>query len=167
MYFPEFSTRISIFHGNGCASSTHIPCTLPTADHRRPKPQNLRAHAVVGLPMRRSSDLTLRRVSVNTIINIFDNRLQDPRPFCAHAHNKKSMADDVTSKTPPDPEAIKSKKESEEESKQKLPPPPEKPLPGDCCGSGCVRCVWDVYYEELEDYNKLCESDSKPKSTPS
>jgi hypothetical protein len=77
------------------------------------------------------------------------------------------MADDVTSKAPPDPEAIKSKKESEEESKQKLPPPPEKPLPGDCCGSGCVRCVWDVYYEELEDYNKLCESDSKPKFTPS
>jgi hypothetical protein len=31
--------------------------------------------------------------------------------------------------------------------------PPEKPLPGDCCGSGCVRCVWDVYYEELEVYN--------------
>ncbi|KAG9441773.1 hypothetical protein H6P81_017627 [Aristolochia fimbriata] len=43
--------------------------------------------------------------------------------------------------------------------------PPEKPLPGDCCGSGCVRCVWDVYYEELEEYNnrrkKKDESDSK------
>ncbi|KAJ3692756.1 hypothetical protein LUZ60_011851 [Juncus effusus] len=42
--------------------------------------------------------------------------------------------------------------------------PPEKPLAGDCCGSGCVRCVWDVYYEELEDYNKklalLSPSDS-------
>ncbi|KAJ0746520.1 putative oxidoreductase-like protein [Helianthus annuus] len=26
----------------------------------------------------------------------------------------------------------------------------EKPLPGDCCGSGCcVRCFWDVYYDEL------------------
>ncbi|XP_059440690.1 UPF0651 protein P31B10.02, mitochondrial [Corylus avellana] len=140
---------------------------LPTADHRRPKPKNVRAHVDVGLPMRRTSDLTLRRVSANTIINIFNNRLQDPRPFCAHAHNKKSMADEVTSKTPPDPEAIKNKKESEEESKQKLPPPPEKPLPGDCCGSGCVRCVWDLYYEELEDYNNLCESDSKPKSTTS
>nr|DAD40385.1 TPA_asm: hypothetical protein HUJ06_014708 [Nelumbo nucifera] len=32
-------------------------------------------------------------------------------------------------------------------------PPPEKPLLGDCCGSGCIRCVWDVYHEELEDYN--------------
>jgi Oxidoreductase-like protein, N-terminal len=36
--------------------------------------------------------------------------------------------------------------------------PPEKPLPGDCCGSGCVRCVWDVYYEELEAYNKSLAS---------
>jgi hypothetical protein len=77
------------------------------------------------------------------------------------------MADEVTSKTPPDPDAVKNKKESEEESKQKLPPPPEKPLPGDCCGSGCVRCVWDMYYEELEEYNKLCESDSKPQSASS
>ncbi|MBA0608249.1 hypothetical protein Godav_020489 [Gossypium davidsonii] len=43
---------------------------------------------------------------------------------------------------------------------QPPPPPPEKPEPGDCCGSGCVRCVWDVYYEELEAYNKLYKSDS-------
>lgn len=35
------------------------------------------------------------------------------------------------------------------------PPPPEKPLTDDCCGSGCDRCVWDIYYEELEAYNKL------------
>lgn len=54
------------------------------------------------------------------------------------------------------------KKEKEKEKIVKLPPPPEKPLPGDCCGSGCVRCVWDVYYEELEDYNKLCEKGSAP-----
>ncbi|CAL1389839.1 unnamed protein product [Linum trigynum] len=48
-------------------------------------------------------------------------------------------------------------KEEQEKRKEKAippPPPPEKPEPGDCCGSGCVRCVWDVYYEELEDYNK-------------
>ncbi|CAL1403304.1 unnamed protein product [Linum trigynum] len=48
-------------------------------------------------------------------------------------------------------------KEEQEQTKEKAippPPPPEKPEPGDCCGSGCVRCVWDVYYEELEDYNK-------------
>ncbi|KAG1360592.1 hypothetical protein COCNU_09G000550 [Cocos nucifera] len=38
--------------------------------------------------------------------------------------------------------------------------PPEKPLPGDCCGSGCVRCVWDIYYEELDAYNKALSSQS-------
>ncbi|GMI86383.1 hypothetical protein HRI_002307600 [Hibiscus trionum] len=48
-----------------------------------------------------------------------------------------------------------------EELAKEIPPPPEKPEPGDCCGSGCVRCVWDVYYEELEAYNKLYKSDSK------
>ncbi|GFQ03944.1 hypothetical protein PHJA_002538200 [Phtheirospermum japonicum] len=42
-----------------------------------------------------------------------------------------------------------------EKTTQPIPPPPEKPLPGDCCGSGCIRCVWDVYYEELEEYNRL------------
>ncbi|XP_058093495.1 uncharacterized protein LOC131239681 [Magnolia sinica] len=45
---------------------------------------------------------------------------------------------------------IEKKKKEEDEVEES---PPEKPLPGDCCGSGCVRCVWDLYYEELEDYN--------------
>lgn len=44
---------------------------------------------------------------------------------------------------------------NQEKSKITIPPPPEKPLPDDCCGSGCVRCVWDIYYDELEEYNKL------------
>lgn len=35
-----------------------------------------------------------------------------------------------------------------------MPEPPEKPLPGDCCGSGCVRCVWDIYFDELDAYDK-------------
>ena len=30
-----------------------------------------------------------------------------------------------------------------------LPPKPEPPDPGDCCGSGCPRCVLDVYDEQL------------------
>jgi len=30
------------------------------------------------------------------------------------------------------------------------PLPPEKPDPGDCCGGGCVRCVFDVYEDALE-----------------
>lgn len=29
---------------------------------------------------------------------------------------------------------------------------PQEPLPEACCGSGCERCVWDVYYEALEKY---------------
>ena len=64
-------------------------------------------------------------------------------------------------------ESMVMSKQGEEESKKKTapappppPPPPEKPEPGDCCGSGCVRCVWDVYYEELEEYDKLYKSDS-------
>jgi hypothetical protein len=26
-----------------------------------------------------------------------------------------------------------------------LPPEPERPLPGDCCDSGCAVCVMDLY----------------------
>ncbi|MFS7925867.1 putative Oxidoreductase-like domain-containing protein [Helianthus anomalus] len=36
-----------------------------------------------------------------------------------------------------------------------IPPPLEKSLPGDCCGSSCVRRIWDVYYDELEEYSKI------------
>lgn len=32
------------------------------------------------------------------------------------------------------------------------PRPPEKPLPGDCCDSGCAVCVNDAYQVELDDY---------------
>ena len=40
------------------------------------------------------------------------------------------------------------------------PPPrePEKPLPSDCCESGCPICVFDMYAEELAAYRqKLAE----------
>jgi len=29
---------------------------------------------------------------------------------------------------------------------------PEPPDPGDCCGGGCVRCVFDVYEDAMERY---------------
>ena len=32
------------------------------------------------------------------------------------------------------------------------PIPPEKPLPTDCCDSGCAVCVNDAYAEELAHY---------------
>ena len=30
------------------------------------------------------------------------------------------------------------------------PVPPEPPDPGDCCGGGCVKCVFDVHEDALE-----------------
>ncbi|CAF2136338.1 hypothetical protein HID58_004506 [Brassica napus] len=53
---------------------------------------------------------------------------------------------------------VEEKKDKDKKEEVSLPPPPEKPEAGDCCGSGCVRCVWDVYYDELEEYNKLTAS---------
>lgn len=32
---------------------------------------------------------------------------------------------------------------------------PREPAPGECCGSGCTRCVWDMYYDELAKYEDL------------
>ena len=31
---------------------------------------------------------------------------------------------------------------------------PDEPEPDECCGSGCVRCVYDIYYERLEQYEE-------------
>lgn len=35
-----------------------------------------------------------------------------------------------------------------------LPPPPEKPDPLDCCGGGCAPCIYDLYEEELIEWQK-------------
>lgn len=32
------------------------------------------------------------------------------------------------------------------------PLPPQKPLPFDCCESGCDRCVFDTYADDLAHY---------------
>jgi len=32
------------------------------------------------------------------------------------------------------------------------PVPPTEPDAADCCGEGCVRCVYDIYEEALERY---------------
>ena len=34
------------------------------------------------------------------------------------------------------------------------PEPPEKPLPSDCCDSGCDPCVYDSYADELDEYRE-------------
>nr|CAD1821431.1 unnamed protein product [Ananas comosus var. bracteatus] len=58
----------------------------------------------------------------------------------------------------PASEESQSQSQSQSPQTQKQLQAPEKPLPGDCCGSGCVRCVWDVYYEELDAYQKSLSS---------
>lgn len=36
-----------------------------------------------------------------------------------------------------------------------LSPRPEPPDAADCCGSGCARCVYDVYEEALAEWQRL------------
>lgn len=31
---------------------------------------------------------------------------------------------------------------------------PRKPEPHECCGTGCIPCVMDIYEEELYEYEK-------------
>lgn len=32
------------------------------------------------------------------------------------------------------------------------PVPPERPHDSECCQSGCSPCVFDFYYEQMDDY---------------
>ncbi|CAL0313127.1 unnamed protein product [Lupinus luteus] len=72
-------------------------------------------------------------------------------------HQPFPMAEPAPSNTAPAPHPI----QPDIPKKQVPPPPPEKPDPFDCCGSGCVRCVWDVYYDELDQYDKLYKQDNE------
>lgn len=31
---------------------------------------------------------------------------------------------------------------------------PREPQPDECCGKGCVECVWTVYWDEMTNYRK-------------
>ena len=44
-----------------------------------------------------------------------------------------------------------------ETSQPELPPKPERPLDTDCCGMGCVPCVFDIYDRELALWEEECE----------
>ncbi|GLT39202.1 hypothetical protein SLA2020_134080 [Shorea laevis] len=118
------------------------------------------ARIVVGSAMRNLTP-SLRRVSADVIIL---RRIQDPQflSFSCKPRSK-SMATKNDQLHQSTMKGKEQKKREEEESvnRSSPPPPPEKPEPGDCCGNGCVRCVWDVYYEELEAYNKLYKSNSE------
>lgn len=35
---------------------------------------------------------------------------------------------------------------------------PREPAPGECCGSGCTRCVWDIYYDEVARFEEFLEN---------
>jgi len=35
-----------------------------------------------------------------------------------------------------------------------MPAAPRKPEPHECCGTGCIPCVMDIYEEELFEYEK-------------
>ncbi|KAJ2392335.1 hypothetical protein GGI23_005241 [Coemansia sp. RSA 2559] len=35
-----------------------------------------------------------------------------------------------------------------------MPPKPEPPSNEDCCMSGCEFCVWDLYDEDMREYQK-------------
>ncbi|XP_059642552.1 uncharacterized protein LOC132284457 [Cornus florida] len=126
------------------------------SNHHRQRRRKLNAAlSDFGFAMR---DLTLRRITANrVIINLRSHHHRHTNTTTMSKSGDESLA----------PKVEAEKKQPEEAPP--LPPPPEKPLPGDCCGSGCVRCVWDIYYEELEDYNSLCKSnsDSKSNSKPS
>lgn len=36
------------------------------------------------------------------------------------------------------------------------PAPPLKPEDSDCCGSGCVPCVFDIYEQDLKIWKQEC-----------
>ena len=38
-----------------------------------------------------------------------------------------------------------------------FPEPPEKPVDSDCCGTGCIPCVFDIYEEEMIKWRMECD----------
>ena len=45
---------------------------------------------------------------------------------------------------------------TDSEAQYKLPRKPERPLDSDCCGQGCVPCVFDLYEEEVKIWEEEC-----------
>lgn len=130
---------------------------LRPADHRRPRncPKNVRTTACEPMATRLRGATALKSQSVASVGSIIARRRsQNPsRTLCATG----TRSPDPTVKEARD-KGVGAAGEGEE---ARLPPPPERPLPGDCCGSGCARCVWDVYHEELQAYRDLMD-DVKP-----
>nr|XP_009590096.1 uncharacterized protein LOC104087368 [Nicotiana tomentosiformis] len=131
-----------------------------TTNLRHRPPENVQRASAFLMPI---TDLTFGRISTVNLIRFSYPRFLSDRNIAAL---KSPMAEEANKNSSIE-STMNNKAESEknqEKSKVTIPPPPEKPLPGDCCGNGCVPCVWDMYYEELEEYNKLYKSnpDVKP-----
>lgn len=131
-----------------------------TTNLRHRPPENVHRASAFLMPI---TDLTFGRISTINLIRFSHPRYLSGRNIAAL---KSPMAEEANKNSSIE-STMNNKAESEknqEKSKVTIPPPPEKPLPGDCCGNGCVPCVWDMYYEELEEYNKLYKSnpDVKP-----
>ena len=45
-----------------------------------------------------------------------------------------------------------------------LPEPPTRPLDSECCGNGCSPCVFDIYDDEMEHWQKLCAMSSEERA---
>lgn len=48
-----------------------------------------------------------------------------------------------------------------EKGLEELPDPPTRPLDSECCGNGCSPCVFDIYDEEMEQWQKFCAMSSE------
>lgn len=54
------------------------------------------------------------------------------------------------------------------EATSDLPPRPIPPRPDECCGSGCVRCIFDVYDEALAEWEKqVAQIEAEKRKPPS
>ncbi|CAJ1942469.1 unnamed protein product [Sphenostylis stenocarpa] len=109
-------------------------------------------------------DFTQKLLPLNTTLSKFPLQRTPPPPFFFQPHR---MAEPSRAANTPVPNPIQPKPNPLADNNnlpKEIPPPPEKPEPGDCCGSGCVRCVWDIYYEELEQHSNLYkQNDPNPK----
>lgn len=79
---------------------------------------------------------------------------------------KENLEKSTEAKAKVEDEKKKREEEIEKILMEKIGPPPEKPLPGDCCGSGCETCVWDTYFDQLQEYKKEKDSILKSISLP-
>ncbi|WP_084088289.1 oxidoreductase-like domain-containing protein [Fodinibius roseus] len=43
---------------------------------------------------------------------------------------------------------------------------PQRPLPTDCCGSGCTRCVYDLYEDQKIQYEMWKKEQQQDEEKP-